>query len=90
MSMRTIFKYTLDPRISAPQAIPMPLDAKIRHVHMQHGRVTIWAEVDTQNEIQNRRFCIHGTGHPINRIEAKYAGTVMDDPYVWHIFEVYE
>ena len=84
--MERTFKYVLD--FTHEQAISMPAGAEVLCVQMQGGNPCIWAVVDERMPLQERKFYIHGTGHPIAGLAVKrYIGTVQDGQYVWHVYE---
>ena len=83
---RRIFKYPLE-KLDTDQRVDMPQGAKVRHTGMQNGRITIWADVNADQAPETRRFIVRGTGHDI-REGAEFVGTVMDGPFVWHLFEM--
>lgn len=88
--MRTIYKYPLP---AGECAISLPAGAKFLHVAEQGGRVSIWAEVETDNPAQMRRIKSYGTGFemlPENRAQHHFIGTFMTDggQYVWHVYEI--
>lgn len=86
--MTTVWKYQHDLLDGGDFAtFEMPEGAEVRHVGMQDGLVTLWAEVDAAAWSTPRTFVIGGTGHQIPE-GARYVGTVHDGPFVWHIFEV--
>lgn len=92
MSTHAIWKYPL--ALADEQSIEMPEGATVLSVQAQNGAVTLWAEVRPYHPLKARRFRIYGTGHPIDRNNLKYIGTVqmpssfMEQlPFVWHIFE---
>jgi hypothetical protein len=69
--------------------IMMPKGAKILTVQMQNDTPYMWAIVDVDAELEERVFEIHGTGHNIRNIdEHEYIGTYIDNPFVWHLFEL--
>jgi len=60
--MRNVFKYHLD---SKDTVLSLAESAKIRKIAQQHGRMVVWAEVDTaeKNKLYEiRAFC---TGEPL-------------------------
>lgn len=57
-----IWKFTLNP---VEDTIAMPEGARILHVREQFQRVCIWAEVDPEAAIVNRRFGIGLTGQGV-------------------------
>jgi hypothetical protein len=65
----------------------MPMDAQILTVQKQDGEPTIWAMVNTENELETRNFTIVGTGNSFDDKDMKYIGTFQDSPFVWHLFE---
>ena len=85
--MKSIYKYTLE--ITDSQSISMPRYAQILSVAKQGDSLCLWAEVFTEEEQVHRHIRIIGTGNPIegspNRV---FLGTVVMDPFVWHVFEV--
>lgn len=86
--MRVIHKFELD--IVDSQTIALDWDAQILSVQEQHGKVSLWALVNTENGKGNRIIRIIGTGHPITEgEELEYLGTVqqMHGALVWHVFE---
>lgn len=86
--MRSIYKYEI-----TEQA--MPLDApitKFLSVQVQHDKICIWAEVDTEMEDRHFLFTIIGTGWELDKInnfdKTTYLGTVqyLGGDYIWHIY----
>lgn len=85
--MNTIWKYPLA-LVDHMQGMVMPTGAEVLSVAMQHGVPTLWAQVDTDTQsICTRLFIVVGTGHAIPEVPLKFVGTVMDGPFVWHVFE---
>lgn len=87
MAIKTIYKYE----------VPGKIKGKIKRFlqpQMQYGQVMIWAELDSS--LPEREFIATpiGTGWEIERGDGMfdimengiYCGTVMDDPYVWHVY----
>jgi hypothetical protein len=46
----------------------------------------LWAECDTDEVLEDRTFCIFGTGQAVKE-ELKHLSTVQMNGYVWHIYE---
>lgn len=64
------------------------LYGNVLHVHSRmKGTVEFWAEFQENAPGVPRTFQVFGTGHDIPE-DAKYVGTAMDHPYVWHLFEL--
>ncbi len=89
--MKTIYKYTLD--LVDSQVIPMPIGARILNIQVQNGRICLWAIVEIGSRIERRTFVIQGTGNKLCKaVEDRgyYMGTVQNNGFVWHIFEIIE
>ena len=83
--MKTIYKYQLT---LSDNPISMIKGAEILTVKLQNGTPTLWALVDEDEYLQESRLIvIRGTGHTIED-NAKHITTYMDDPFVWHVFEL--
>lgn len=88
--MTAIWKYQL-PLTDEP-VLNMPVNAKIIHVDDQHGVLCLWAEVDRDEELvpfltMPRQFYVVGTGHTFDRTGKRYLGSVIQDSFVWHVYE---
>lgn len=89
--MKTVYKYPLDgDGDGTPRPIKMPTNAKVIHVDQQGKGFFLWAEHEFVPEailpVSERYFEIIGTGGRVpNR--STYVGTIMDDPFVWHVYE---
>ena len=57
------------------------------HVAPQGGLIRLWAEVETNSPEKTHRFQIIGTGHEVPK-GAQYLGTVLDPPFVWHLYQL--
>lgn len=85
----TIYKYLL----TVHESIKIPKGATILSANEQDNKAYIWCMVDTNNELEERRFNIYGTGDIIDEnINQKFISTVMlwNGTLVFHIFEVLE
>lgn len=83
--MHKVFKYQFSGL--EIETFQIPRAARIVYVDVQHGYTTMWALVDTENEMSIRRFQIVGTGHEIP-FQGSYIGSVQMPPFVWHVFEI--
>jgi len=72
-------------RMSA--AVSLPAGARIVHAGMQGTKLCIWSIVEPSQETVLRQLVVVGTGREV-RNDAIYIGTVMDGPYVWHVFDI--
>lgn len=84
--MFTIWKYTI-PIIKDVTVHHIPVPGEILSCQMQNGVPTIWVLVSTTALAEERRFRVYGTGHRMLP-HSEYVGTVQDQEFVWHIFEV--
>ena len=84
--MQAIWKFPLSIQ-SAAQQVDMPRGAKILLVHEQHGRPTIWAEVNENSALETRTFFIVATGERFSGFHP-YIGTAFCGDFVWHVLEV--
>lgn len=82
-----IWKYQLI--ITDTQYVSMPAEAKLLSVGLQKGKVCLWALVDPSKPIETKMIEIVGTGNPMpnDGLVRKFIGTVVADPFVWHVFE---
>lgn len=84
----SIWKFQVE--ISDEFALKMPLHAHILTVQTQRDIPCIWALVDLEDEIGERRFKVFGTGHPANDADQFiYIGTfqLASGGLVFHLFE---
>lgn len=84
--MKTIHKYVLE--ITDEQSIMTDWNAKFLYVGEQNGSLCLWAEVDPTHETGKRHIRIVGTGHWIEP-DLTYIGTVVINPFVWHVYEAH-
>jgi hypothetical protein len=92
--MRTLYKYRI-PIIDDP-VVQMPKGAQLLKFAMQGTDLYVWALVDTEAEMEERKFKIFGTGHPVpDNVDLawgigggyyNYRDSVFDRHFVWHIF----
>jgi hypothetical protein len=87
IEVKTIHKYPVF--ILDEFRLPLPIDAQILTVQMQHGDPYIWAKVDPDAAKEMRNFRLYGTGHPMDQ-DGQYVGTFQakDGQLVFHLFEV--
>ena len=82
-----IFKYKLN--IEEIQFVAMPKGAKVLTVQTQKGYPCIWAIVDPQAEIENKKICMRGTGHDASEVKDMcYIGTFQryGGEMIFHVF----
>jgi len=82
-----IYKWTLE--ITDEQTLPMPANAEILCVQIQHGEPQLWALCDEVQFPGKRTIYIYGTGNPISKNPGKYIGTFQthNGKLIWHVFE---
>ena len=87
--MKRVYKYPLD--IQDEVIVMMPKGARVLSVQVQNGRPCLWAAVDpNEMTLEERRFRIAGTGHPIqDDVVDGFIGTIQmyDGRLVFHLFE---
>jgi len=85
--MKTIYKYQIP--IEDSFIIDLPAKAQILSVQMQGNRPFIWAMVNPNNSIEEFKFRLYGTGHPIKDMAVQYIGTfqMMQGSLVYHLFQ---
>lgn len=82
--MQTIWKYPLE---LGANNLSMPRASSVLSVHRQGESLCMWAIVDENRISVTRKFVVVGTGHPLPDGLTKFIGTVVIDPFVWHVFE---
>ena len=83
--MKTVWKFTIG--ITGEQLLNVPEAAQFIAARQRGETIDLWAEVDTEAPIVERRVRIHGTGHP-QEPDFDYIGTTFDDSagLVWHVY----
>lgn len=84
--MHTVYKYPLG--IGAFE-LTLTRHAQVLCVQMQDGAPHMWVRLDPSAQDERRQFRFIGTGHPVPE-SALYIGTVQWEPFVWHLFELFE
>ena len=83
---KQVLKYALYG--TGPINVDMPAGAIVIHCDWQKGRPHLWALVDTDVEaIYTRVFYVVGTGWDIDFSIKDHIATILEDGYVWHVFE---
>lgn len=84
----TIWKFTIP--ITDDVTIEMPYNARILP-HIAPGTdgrsLNMWAEVDPEALMNNRRFLVIETGNPIPPIPCHHVATTVAPPSVWHLYD---
>lgn len=85
--MRTIYKESLI--VDDVQIIRVPKGAKILKVGLQKGHICVWYECETDNQYEDRKIYMFGTGHEMPDKELRYIGTLIlqYDLLVFHFYE---
>ncbi len=88
--MIAIHKFPL--LVTDRQTIQIPAYSRLLTVKLQDDVPTIWAMVDTTQEMIERDIVMFGTGQPIIKgLLLSFIGTVQivneGDSFIWHIFE---
>lgn len=91
--MKTIWKYDLEVDEDV-QEMGMPTGARILSVALQNNKPVLWAEVETEDELEVRRFCICATSQTIELrpFHRRFIGTFQIvgsiGTLVGHVFEL--
>ena len=88
MDHTVIWKFEL--QVTDAQRVIMPEGAKLLSVGDQRGTLCLWALCDPSAGLEDRHIEIVGTGNPISQevgIGRRFIGTVLMEPFVWHVFE---
>lgn len=85
--MTTIYKYEIK---GTRAEIELPFGATILRVDEQHGRIMLWAMVDTSAPKEVRVFEVFGTGSELPFENRRFINTflIQGGVYVFHAFEV--
>lgn len=91
--MQTIWKFEIA-EITDRFTLDMPKGASILTVQIQNDMPSVWACVDSEQDIERRYFEIVGTGNPFPKendedIDRQYIGTFQlhEGKIVFHLFE---
>jgi len=73
-------------------SLMLPKDAKILTVQNQREEPQLWALVDPDAPLEERKFRLAGTGHPVTQENLDYIGTfqLRGGDYIGHLFEIVE
>lgn len=85
--MKAIWKFEV-PIINTATVLKMPVGAKALTVQMQGHKPCLWAEVSPGSPTEDRMFAWFGTGHQLPERLMTYIGTVQQECYVWHLYEL--
>ena len=79
------YRITLDDVLK----LELPVGSKFVYCNKQTSHLTLWFEVSDGTAMIDRQFQVFATGQPVYD-DAIYCGTIMDNGFVWHIYEVFE
>lgn len=82
--MNIVYKYPIKFGLNS---LHLPVGAQFLHFAGGHGSFMAWFEVDASAESNVRNFKIFGTGHHLENV-LNYLSTVIDEGFVWHLYEV--
>jgi len=84
--MQAIYKYPLE-IIGSLTDVQVPLGAKPLSVANVRDQVCLYCLVDLdEDQMVSLPIAIYGTDTPHYGISGTFLGTVLDGPYVWHVF----
>lgn len=89
----TIWKFRLALETLDHQSVTvlaMPTGARVLSAAFQASDLQIWAAVNPEAKLQNRRFAVVGTGLPAapEIITGRFVGTVFFQGLVFHVFDL--
>ena len=83
--MNTIYKFPFE--VKYEFTLNMLRGASVIHVEAQNGVPCMWAEMETDQPLEDRKFRVFGTGHPITDVEdMSYLGMFQQGPFEWHLY----
>jgi hypothetical protein len=87
--MITVYKYQFE--FAEEITIELPASSYILSIQMQDGKPSLWARVDTDNEVVPYKFECYWTGQAIVDVEKLgFIATVQaNEGLVWHVFQRY-
>ncbi len=80
--MTTIWKFPVHQKIQVPKG-GIPVFAGLD----PQSELSVWIEVETEKETEERAFSVFGTGAQIPD-HAIYVSSHLTGPFVWHVYEV--
>jgi hypothetical protein len=81
-----VFKYPI--KIEDEQTVKLPEGAEIIYVGLDPGGTPcLWAIVNERSVRVNRTIYVAGTGHPLPKEKIRHLGSILQHPFVWHVFE---
>lgn len=83
--MMTIHKFSTRAIVTTLQ---LPANAKPLSWQLQDGNKMLWVELDTDEPNINRVFEIFGTGNELGEANKVFIGTVQQNSFVWHLYEI--
>jgi len=85
---KTIWKFVLE--FGDNPTAKMPEGAQIIHADIVSGAgvIYVWAIVDPAATLLTYEFILRGTGHQLPDYFGEHIATVLDTPFVWHLFRV--
>lgn len=91
--MREIWKFPVAfPSGESPSFhVHMPKGTEILTVQAQKGIPQMWGMIDRGAPLEERKFAVYGTGHPIDEEKIKkYIGSFQlhNESFIFHVFEV--
>lgn len=80
-----IWEFVL-PDLSPEHTVTMPVGASILNVGVRDDQAVMWAVVDTDADVVERKFAIVATGEDVPNVF--YEGTFQVGVQAWHVFEL--
>ena len=85
--MKTVYKYGLK---TGKNKVVMPNNSVVLSAENVCDEIVIYARVDTNAELETRKFEVYNTGQEVNEYDLTFIGTVLFDAgeYVVHGWEL--
>jgi hypothetical protein len=86
MTDRTIWRF--DFPVTDRVTVAMPEGTVIlKGVGTRGPELSVWGEVDKARPWANRTLRVVGTGNPFDARGHVHVGSIVVDPFVWHVYE---
>ena len=93
--MKTIYKYKIEPlegNSNLCKLVQMPKDAVIRTAMTQEYDICVWAEVDTEEDLEDVQFEVFATGQEMKQdigIDRRYINSVSmeNGSLIFHVYK---
>lgn len=81
--MKTIWKFPLE---TFSETLKIPKGGLFLDAQMQHGKITLWFQVESNNDLENWDIKIYPTGGVVFDGHCSHLATVQEGAGVWHVY----